>query len=56
MEKKETKQKPDPSDVRDTLITAFCYECPDHRDDTYCADHKCIIWTMFGIITEVEEI
>ena len=49
-----TKHKPDPSDVRDTLIVGFCQECPDHTDDA-CADHECLIWAMFGIITEAEK-
>ncbi len=48
------KNKPDPSDVRDTLIVSFCQDCPDHSDDS-CADHECFIWDMFGIISEAEK-
>ena len=41
----EVKQKPDPIDVRDTLITYYCRKCPDHEED-HCADHECFIWRM----------
>lgn len=50
----EAKRKPDPSDVRDTLITDFCQECPDHYDYD-CADHDCLVWEMLGIIMEAEK-
>jgi len=50
----EVKRKPDPSDVRDNLITDYCQECPDHEED-HCADHECFIWHIFGILMEAEE-
>ena len=50
----DVKRKPDASDVRDTLITGYCQECPDH-DEYDCADHKCFLWEILGIITQAEE-
>ena len=50
----DVKRKPDSSDVRDTLITGYCQECPD-RDEYDCADHKCFLWEIFGILTRAEE-
>ncbi len=47
------KRKPDPSDVRDSLIMEFCQDCPDHYKYD-CADHECFIWEMFGLIAEAE--
>ena len=50
----DVKRKPDPSDVRDTLIIGFCQECPDH-DEYDCADHECFVWAIFGMLMEAEE-
>jgi len=50
----EVKRKPDASDVRDTLITGYCQECPDH-DEYDCADHECFIWNIFGVLMDAEE-
>jgi len=50
----EVKRKPDASDVRDTLITGYCEECPDHAEYD-CADHECFIWEIFGILMEAEK-
>jgi len=49
----DVKRKPDASDVSDTLIIGFCLECPDH-DEYHCADHKCFIWEILGILMEAE--
>ena len=52
----EVKRKPDPSDVRDNLITDYCEECPDHDNNDYdCGDHECFIWEIFGILMEAEK-
>jgi hypothetical protein len=37
----------DIADVKDTLISIYCYgHCPEYADDYSCPDHTCLVWKL----------